>query len=504
MRLALAVILSTAIGGCSLIPRYERPPLPVDARYPYAGPERAGTQLPTAELGWRDFFRSAASRELIALALENNRDLRVAILNIESAQANFRIQNASLFPTINAIGSGTFERLPADVSQGSVYKLREYSLGASAVSYELDLFGKIRSAAKQAEDQALSTAETRQSTQISLVAQVGSEYLAWLADEESTRLSDATAKAQKKSYDLKKATLDHGSGTALDVATAETTFRTAEVNRAKYARQAALDLDEIVLLIGTAIPDELRVLMAKEVGSGLNRLFPPLPAGLPSELLARRPDVRAAEYTLLAANANIGAARAAFFPSVTLTGSGGAASNSLAHLFKPGQASLLFEPQVSVPVFDAGKNLASLDTAETEKRVEVATYEKAIQSAFHDVSDALIARSTYATQRTAQERLVDADQRYYDLSKALLTTGSNTYLNLLVAENSLFAAQLDLVTVRLAEKQNIVTLYKALGGGWYANTPLQVKSATKLDELQIVSSSTTLPSVFIKEKLFGD
>ncbi len=368
---------------------------------------------------------------------------------------------------INAVGSGDFQRTPADVSGfGSVYKLREYSLGASAMSYELDLFGKIRSQAKQAEEQALSSAETRWSTQISLIAQVESEYLSWLADMESRQISDDTARAQKRSFDLRRATLEKGTGTDLDVAQAETTFRTAEASVARYTRAAGQDMDELVLLVGTSISDQLKHRMTKEIGLRSHQSFPALIAGLPSSLLQRRPDVKAAEYTLLAANANIGAARAAFFPSVTLTGSGGAASSSLTHLFRPGQASLLFEPQVSVPIFDAGKNLASLDTAQTEKRIEVANYEKSIQSAFHDVSDALVARTTYTNQLRAQEKLVQADQRYYDLSKMRFTTGADNFLNVLVAQNSLFSAQLDLVALRLSERQNLVTLYKALGGGW--------------------------------------
>ena len=463
----IAVLLP--LGGCSFIPKYERPDLPVVDRYPSTPRSTVGGGLQVSELDWRDFFKSPVSQDLIALALENNRDLRVAIGNIETAQANARIQNASLFPTITAVGSGDFQRTPADVSGfGSVYKLREYSLGASAMSYELDLFGKIRSQAKQAEEQALSSAETRWSTQISLIAQVESEYLSWLADMESKQLSDDTARAQKRSFELRRMTLKQGTGTDLDVAQAETTFRTAEASVARYTRAAEQDMNELVLLLGTSIPDQLRLRMTKEIGLRSHQSFSALNAGLPSSLLQRRPDVRAAEYTLLAANANIGAARAAFFPSVTLTGSGGAASNTLTHLFRPGQASLLFEPQVSVPIFDAGKNLASLDTAEIEKRIEIANYEKSIQSAFHDVADALVARSTYANQLRAQEKLVQADQRYYDLSKSRFDTGVDNFLNVLVAQNSLFSAQLDLVALRLSERQNLVTLYKALGGGWDA------------------------------------
>ena len=211
--------------------------------------------------------------------------------------------------------------------------------------------------------------------------------------------------------------------------------------------------------------------MLAQSGLATEAAFPQLPAGLPSELLQRRPDIRAAEHTLLAANANIGAARAAFFPSVTLTGSGGTGSGNLAKLFGAGTASWLFEPQISVPIFDAGTNFANLDYAKIQKRIEIANYEKAIQSAFHDVSDALAGRATYTRQVDAEKRLVDADQRYYNISKLRADAGADTYLNVLVAQSSLFGAQINLVLLNLAEQQNLVSLYKALGGGWTEHAP---------------------------------
>ena len=470
----VAFALLVSLSGCTLIPDYFRPALPVSDNYP-SGPAFTGVGsvsnkaggVPAADLGWRDFFTDPVMQDLIALSLQNNRDLRVAALNVAAAEAQYRIQHANLFPTIDAVGSGEFERAaPGQSGSPEPLHINAYSLGLSAASYELDLFGRLRSLSRQAQEQYLSSADTQLSTQISLVAQVASYYLAWLADRDAIRVSQDTAQAQQRSYDLQKLILSQGNGTALDVAQAESTLRTAQASLEQYTRQAAQDLDEIVLLVGAPLPADLEARMMFRTGLGDRSIFPVLPAGLPSALLARRPDIRAAEHTLLAANANIGAARAAFFPSVTLTGSGGTASGGLAKLFGAGTASWLFEPQISVPIFDAGSNFANLDYAKLQKRIEIANYEKSIQSAFHDVSDALAARATYTRQVDAESKLVDADTRYFNISQMRSTAGVDTYLNVLVAQSSLFGAQLNLVSLRLAEQQNLVSLYKALGGGW--------------------------------------
>jgi multidrug efflux system outer membrane protein len=475
-RLILAWVLLACLGGCSLIPRYFRPDLPTAAEYP-TGPAFTGRgaqpgAIAAADLGWRDFFLDPVLQDLISLSLTNNRDLRVAAENVAAASAQYLVQRAGLFPTINAVGSADFSREPPGESgYSTALHQNSYSLGLSAVSYELDLFGKIRSQGKQALEQYFSLAETRQSTQISLVASVASAYLTWLADRDALRVSISTAQAQQRSFDLTTLTLTRGTGTMLTVAQAETTLRTAQASVEQYTRQVAQDLDEIVLLAGASLPDALQIRMIAQDGLATEVAFPALPAGLPSDLLQRRPDIRAAEHTLLAANANIGAARAAFFPSVTLTGSGGTASGGLMKLFGAGTASWLFEPQVSVPIFDAGINIANLDYAKIQKRIEIANYEKAIQSAFHDVSDALAGRATYTRQVEAETKLVDADQRYYNISKLRSDAGADTYLNVLVAQSSLFSAQITLVALNLAKQQNLVTLYKSLGGGWTDRRP---------------------------------
>ncbi len=464
----IASTLLASVAGCSLIPKYTRPALPVSTAYPigFAGAVRAGEEA-AADVGWRDFFADPVMADLIAFSLAHNRDLRVAIENVESAQATYRADRASLFPTIDATGSGEFERVPAGATGFSTPEhINAYSLGLSAASYELDLFGKIRSQATQAHEQFLSSAETRQSMHIALVAQMAAEYLTWLADRDSIRVSADTATADQRSYDLRKMTAAKGSGTALDVAEAEITLRTAQASEEQYTRAAAQDLDEIVLLAGAPLPADLQTRMNAASGLDAQPRLPALPAGLPADLLQRRPDIRAAEHTLLAANANVGAARAAFFPSVTLTGNGGTTSGSIGKLFAAGTAAWLFEPNISVPIFDAGQNFANLDYAKVEKRVEIADYEKAIQSAFHDVADALAARATYTRQITFEQQLVDADARDYTLSKMRFDAGVDNYLTVLVAQSSLFSAQISLVALKLAEQQNLITLYKALGGGW--------------------------------------
>lgn len=473
--LTMMVMLIAALAGCSLIPNYQRPAAPIAVQWPSGPAAQAAAAatpggLPASELGWRDFFTDPVAQELVTLSFQNNRDLRVAALNVAQAQAQYRVDRASLLPTIDASAGLQRSSTPADVEGLQAItpslSVRDYNVGLSAVSWELDFFGRIRSQARQAKETYLSNAETQLSTQISLVAQVTSEYLTWLADREALAVSQETVKVESDSLRLTQTKAAHGSATAQDVAQAETTVHTAEGNAAQYTRLVAQDMDELVLLVGAPLPDALMARMNAEAGLGSQPTLPDLPAGLPADLLERRPDIRAAEHALLAANANIGAARAAFFPQVTLTGQYGTASNDLNHLFRAGSSAWAYEPSVSLPIFDFGRNRANLDIAKLEKRVEVANYEKAIQSAFHDVADALAGHSTYVSQVTAEQLLVDADTRYYNLAEMRFRNGADNYLNVLVAENSLLSARLTLISLRLEQLQNSITLYKALGGGW--------------------------------------
>jgi multidrug efflux system outer membrane protein len=470
--LALALL-----SGCTLIPAYHRPALPVAAHYPAAaGVTAAGPEA--SDIGWKNFFADPALGGLIALSLANNRNLRVSSLDVIEAQAQYRVDRASLFPVVDATGGLQASRTPGNIETGggssaleggaggAALNYRAYSLGIGAVSWELDFFGKLRSQARAAQETYLSDADTALSAKISLIAQISAEYYTWLADRESLGISQDTVAAQQHSLDLTQMAVSAGADTGQDLAQAQTTVDTAEANQAQYARQVAQDMDELVLLAGAPIPAPLLAQMNAVPGLDASRKLADVPAGLPSDLLERRPDIRAAEHALLSANANIGAARAAFFPSITLTANAGRESPGLNSLFSAGQGSFLFEPSISLPIFAGGANLANLDIDRVQKRIEIANYENTIQSAFHDAADALSARATYVAQVRAEQNLVDADNRYYQLANMRFKAGIDNYLNVLVAENSLLSARLTLVSLKLAAQQNEITLYKALGGGW--------------------------------------
>ncbi|GAB3627413.1 multidrug transporter [Pandoraea terrae] len=473
---ALPIALAaTLMAGCSLAPHYERPEAPVSAAYPtgpaYKTPaaanengaagQRAAT--PAADIGWREFFADPRLQKLIEIALANNRDLRISALNIEAARAQYQIQRSALLPSIGAAGQGTIQRTPGDLNTtGHPIISRQYSLGVGFSSYEIDFFGRIQSLKDQALENYLAIEDTRKSAQITLVAEVASAYLTWLSDQELLRLTQDTLKSQQSSYDLSKRSFDVGAISGLDLRQAQTPVDTARANLAQYTRQVAQDENALTLLLGAPIPADL------PQGRSLDDqgLLTDLPAGLPSDLLLRRPDISAAEHQLKAANANIGAARAAFFPRISLTASAGSASASLGNLFKGGQGAWSFAPSITLPIFAGGSLIAGLDLAQVQKRIEIATYEKAIQSAFRDVSDGLAARGTLDDQIAAQESLVKASEDSYRLSDLRYRNGVDSFLNALVSQRALYGAQQVLITTRLARLTNLVTLYKALGGGW--------------------------------------
>lgn len=459
------LLMMALLSGCSFIPTYHRPSMSVSSSYPVTG---GGNGPAAADIGWKQFFKDPALQQLISLGLVNNRDLRVSMLNVQEAQAQYRISRASLFPTIN--GDASFERTHTPTNLSAEPDFREYSLGAQAVSWELDLFGKIRSKAAAERQLYLSKAATAKAARMALVAQIGVQYYTWQADREALQIAQTSAAADLHSLNLIQLELKNGIGTAMTVAQAQSTYDTAQTSVAQYQRQVAQDMDALVLLVGTPLPPQLLAQMQQVNGLSAEPPLPNVPAGLPSDLLIRRPDIQAAEHELLAANANIGAARAAFFPSITLTASGGIASPSLDSLFTGGQGAWAFEPQITLPIFNAGENIANLDVAKIEKKIQIADYQKAIQSAFRDVSDALSARQTYDDEVQDQQNLVNANTRYYKLAQMRFQAGVDSYLNVLVAQNDLLAARLTLVNLQLAQKQNEVTLYNALGGGWEADS----------------------------------
>lgn len=466
---ATALILTTLLGGCSFVPEYLRPNLPTAASWPTGDAYRPDTAessaaaKPAIETGWREFFKSATLQNLIEASLENNRDLRVAALNVEAARAAYRVQRADLVPSVSAGGAMSRQGTPENASSsGRDSVSSQYSANVATTAFELDVFGRIRSLNEQALQQYLATDEARKAVQIALVAEVANAYLTLLADAKLLRLTEETLTAQQESFELIQRSFDAGIGSQLDVSQARTSVETARTNLAQYKRLVAQDKNALVLLVGSADID---------IGSASETLddaliLENLPVGVPSDVLLARPDIAQAEYALKAANANIGAARAAFFPRISLTGSLGLASESLSDLFKSGSAlAWSFAPQVTLPIFEGGRNAANLELAKAQEKIAAAQYEKAIQTAFREVADELAARGTYGDQLQAQTALVAATQNAYDLSNLRYKQGVDSYLNVLDAQRSLYTAQQGEIQVQQQRLSNLVNLYKVLGGG---------------------------------------
>ena len=464
--LSLAVA-AVALSGCSLIPDYRRPEAPVAQAYPQ-GPAYAqgSTGSAVADLGWREFFRDPQLQRLIEVALDNNRDLRVAALNVEAFRAQYRIQRAELFPQVGIDASGLRQRLPGDLSgTGRAGISSQYGVTLGTTAWEVDLFGRLRSLRDQALEQYLATEEAQRSAQTSLVASVATAYLTLRADQDLLQLTRDTLGTYQKSYELTKRSNEVGVASALDLRQAQTAVDSARATLAQYRRLLAQDRNALTLLLGAGVPADL------PQGLTLDQpLLAEVPAGLPSDLLQRRPDILEAEHQLKAANASIGAARAAFFPSISLTANAGTLSRQLSGLFDAGSGSWLFQPSINLPIFTAGSLKASLDLAKVQKNIQVAQYEKAIQTAFAEVADGLAARGTFSEQLQAQRSLVQASDAYYRLADKRYRTGVDNYLTLLDAQRSLFGARQQLIGDRLNQLTSEVNLYKALGGGWQATT----------------------------------
>lgn len=458
-----AICIAILIGGsgCTMAPTYARPDLPIPNTYPASGEVTEGRD---AELpGWKGFFKDAPMRRVIELALANNRDLRVSMLNIEKTRAQYRIQRADLLPTINAAGSANNQHLPASVSGTGVKGVtRQYSASLGFSAFELDLFGRIRSLTEQALENYYSVEEEARSAQLSLIAETAAMYLQLVADREVYDLTQATADNRRKTFELIQQKFEVGVASDLDVSQAQTILDEAMVSLAAAATQVGQDENYLALLMGHSLPAELpMVRRLAQVDSMAD-----VPEGLPSALLARRPDVLAAEHTLLGANANIGAARANFFPTITLTGDLGKMSAEYNNLWDAGSRAWSFLPQITLPIFDMGRNKATLDVAETDRDIAVARYEKAIQAAFREVADTLVQRANIGNQMTAQESLVAATNRSVAHANTRYGVGVGNFIDLLDAERSLYTARSGLISARLLRETNALTLYKALGGGW--------------------------------------
>ena len=455
--------LAALLAGCSLIPEYQRPASPSAAQYPRGAVYPAPTPAAARTEDWRTLFNDPALQQLIESALVNNRDLRVAALNVEAFQAQYRIQRADLLPAVSANASESRQRLPPSVTRSKAMINSTYAVNLGVSAYELDFFGRVRSLSEQALQTWLATEQARRSAELSLVANVANAYLTWRADQELLELTRQTLAADQQSLRLTTRNREAGKSSALEQAQAQTSVDSSRANLARYKRQVAQDLNSLTLLVGAPVPEQLP---AQPLASDLVQQ---LPAGLPSDLLQRRPDILQAEYKLKAANANIGAARAAFFPSVSLTASAGTSSRDLSGLFSAGSGAWTFQPQINLPIFNAGSLRASLDYSKLQKDVAVAEYEKSIQTAFQEVADGLAARSTYQQQLQAQRDLVQATQDYYNLAQHRYQNGVDSSLTFLDAQRSLFSSQQGLITDRLAQLVAEVNLYTALGGGWQAN-----------------------------------
>jgi multidrug efflux system outer membrane protein len=449
-----AVILTSA---CSMDPVYQRPASPVPASY--AGDVRTATSAaPDVLSDWKSFFKDPYLQQLIELTLANNRDLRQAALKVAEYEAEYRIARSNLAPTITATGTSTKAHSSGVTSQTS-----SVELGAS--SWEVDFFGRLRSLKSQALEAYLSTDAARLSTQLSLVSTTATDYLTWLSDRSLLNIAEHTVESNRQTYETTLQSAKLGSGAEEDVQSALTSLASAKASAASYRRAVQQDRNNLIAAIGCPLPDGFP--SDRELQDDM--LFADVPAGLSSDLLTRRPDIVEAEHTLKSANAYVGAARAAFFPTISLTAEAGTASSALTKLFKAGTGAWSFAPSVSVPIFDYGNLKASLDVAKITKNMDIAAYEETIQTAFKEVSNGLAGRTTYVEQVAADREYVDAAQKYYDIANARYRAGLDGFLTLLTAQRTLYTAQNQLVTDRLAQQSNLITLYTALGGGWSAD-----------------------------------
>lgn len=467
LRLLTAVAAASLLAACtSLAPDYQRPTsvLP-DSWAVNADTKTTGHTAPQAAdaLGWKEFIADDKLRSVIALALQNNRDLRVSTLNVERLQALYQVQRAELMPSITASVGQSAQRTPGDINgTGQSMISRQYSGTVGISAYELDLFGRVRSLKDAALSQYMATEQAQRSAQISLVSQVSVAYMTLAADRERLSLAKQTLQSRQETLRLTQRMQALGVSSALDLRQVQSTVDSARSDVASYKSLVAQDINALTLLVGAPVAAEL---LPSEISSGALTLTQDLDAGLPSEVLLRRPDVQQAEQALEAANANIGAARAAFFPSISLTASTGTASTDLGNLFKNGQQSWSFVPQLNLPIFSGGRNRANLRVSEVDRDIAVAQYEKAIQSAFKEVSDALAQRATVDELTSAQEALAASTLDAFRLAKARYEKGIDDYLSTLDAQRSSYTAQQALISARLSQQVNRVTVYKVLGGG---------------------------------------
>ena len=456
----ISLACASLLSACSLIPTYERPAAPIDAQWPATVPPKTAedhSNQPAWDKGWKDFYADPTTQELISIALANNRDMRVAVLNIEQTRAQLGLARANQFPAVNATITGS--RTPS--TSGGITSA--YTGGLTFTAYELDFFGRVASLKEQALAQYLATSEASKTVQISLMASVAQGWLNLLADEDLLKTSRQTLATREESLKLTELKRSYGASSDLDWRLAQTVLESARVTLAQQLLKRAQDENALALLLGQSLPAAARAELAK--GQLERQQFASLPPGLPSDMLTYRPDIHQSEQLLLASNANIGAARAAFFPSITLTAGAGSASGELSGLFKDGSWGWTLAPSLVLPIFNAGANQAKLDTARVARDIALAQYEKTIQTAFSEVANALAGQDTLAQQLQSSEALLKAESERTRLTKLQFDNGAASQLDWLDAQRSLFTTQQSLVQTRLAYLQNQITLFKSLGGG---------------------------------------
>ncbi len=462
--LILLLGVSLIAGGCSLTPKYTMPAMPVPDAWPqgaaYGDIQMEPGMVPVPDLKRAEFFPDRQLQKIIDMALKNNRDLRLAALNVERVHAMYGIQQAELLPAVDAVGAGSKRRIPADLSMtGKSMTQEEYSVNLGVVSWEIDFFGRIRNLKDRALEEYLATEEARRSAQIALVSGVAGAYLTLAADRENLKLAQSTLETRQSAYDLVKRQYNIGVASELDLRRAEIPLDTAQGDVARITQRVAQDKNALNLLTGFQVPDEL-------LPVDLESVIPPMEIspGMSSEVLLRRPDIMMAEHRLKGAYAYIGAARAAFFPRISLTSTVGTASDVLSGLFSSGSDTWNFMPQAVLPIFDA-RIWAAWRVSKAEREIAIAQYEKVIQRAFKEVADTLAVQGTIEQQVSAQESLVKAVSKTCRLSEKRYNQGIDSYLGVLDAQRSLFATRQGLVSLRLARLVNRVRLYAVLGGG---------------------------------------
>jgi multidrug efflux system outer membrane protein len=457
-------VIAVLLTGCSLAPEYNRPVAPVPADWPtgaaYEDTKSDASASAAAALPWREFFTDDRLQKIIGIALDNNRDLRLAVLNVDRARAYYGIQRAELLPSFQAVGNANIERVPADLSSsGSAMTSERYSVNLGISSWEIDFFGRIRGMKDRALEEYLATDEARRGVRMLLVSSVANAYLVLAADRETLKLAASTLETQEAAYRLIQKRYDAGLASELDLLRAQSLVDAARGDVARCTQLTAQDENALTLVVGSSVSQAL-------LPSDLSSVNAPkaISSGLPSELLLSRPDLLAAEHRLKAANANIGVARTAFFPRIALTTSIGTASGDLSGLFQSGSGVWSFAPQIVLPIFDA-RTWSAYDVTKAEKEISVAQYEKAVQTAFREVADGLAVQGTVNLRIEAQQSLVDAVAETHRLANMRYEKGMDSYLGVLDAQRSLYGARQGLVALHLLRLTNAVTLYKSLGGG---------------------------------------